>query len=159
MLSSTCSFVMIDNILGYSFTLLFWEEILIFKTHITNKRETCAALADASHRGGAQECCLLGRCLLTSLPWFGVQDSQAGAFRLATQLCPLCLLQRTSNNAMTAQFRFDNILHSTIWLINHFNNADMFIECLPASQLYWKWCQLKSSLCRSGFYFFLFIFP
>lgn len=111
MLSSTCSFVMIDNILGYSFTLLFWEEILIFKTHITNKRETCAALADASHRGGAQECCLLGRCLLTSLPWFGVQDSQAGAFRLATQLCPLCLLQRTSNNAMTAQFRFEILSH------------------------------------------------
>lgn len=54
-----------------------------------------------------------------------------------------CLL-RSSYNPILQQWGprkinddtcIDHILQSTIWMLNHFNNAGVLIECLPVSQL------------------------
>lgn len=109
-------------------------------------------LANSSHALMAPYCICQLSVPVPCCLWFPVKD---------------CLLKSSSSpipqqgdpRKINDDTCIDNILHSTIRLINHFNNADMFIECLPASQLHGKWYQLKSLLCWSGFYFFLFIFP
>lgn len=57
---------------------------------------------------------------------------------------PSSIFQLLAPGKINDDTSIDNILYSTIWVINHFNNADMFIECLLALQLYRKWCHLKS---------------
>lgn len=59
---------------------------------------------------------------------------------------PTSILQLLAPGKINDDTSIDNILYSTIWVINHFNNADMFIECLLALQLYRKWCHPKSWL-------------
>lgn len=109
-------------------------------------------LANSSHALMAPYCICQLSVPVPCCLWFPVKDCL-----LKSSSSPI--LQQWGPRKINDDTCIDNILHSTIWRINHFNNADMFIECLPASQLYGKWCQLKSLLCWSGFYFFLFIFP
>lgn len=64
---------------------------------------------------------------------------------------PSSILQLLAPGKINDDTSIDNILYSTIQVINHFNNADMFIECLLALQLYRKWCHPKSWLCWIAF--------
>lgn len=109
-------------------------------------------LANSSHALMARYCICQLSVPVPCCLWFPVKDCL-----LKSSSGPI--LQRLDPRKINDDTCIDNILHSTLWLINHFHNADMFMECLLVSQLYGERCQLKSLPCGSGFYFFLFVFP